>query len=363
MHSTKTAHPTWVDEYVRSIQQAFEHMVPGNWGPVDAFKIYDELQGMIIERIHEAVLNLKGRGVTPDDAAETFSTPSSIHNALFHLCIEYVAWRKKDKQKFREVAEYLVGMLSARRMEDVFALNKNVVHTNKEIEDILRAVPWEKGTPEAARILGKLYNSAAALAFSLYRDFFPQESNEVYGPYDTSAKFGLGTILVIKHFTKMRPIELWPWAKDFKTSEIKIYCIYKDVTFRCEFIGMHSVYTGDLARGLQAYAVEIDGQFENDKGKLNALTEELEKIAVDKFQITARFTNEEAKQKVLEWVCYQFNKFFELAGMDWHPTQEMMERARAAKIPDRCIIERAPTLDEYWNSPEYEGYWLKDLYT
>lgn len=49
-------------------------------------------------------------------------------------------------------------------------------------------------------------------------------------------------------------------------------------------------------------------------------------------------------------------------GMDWRPTEEMVKVVEGKDFPDRYELEEFPTYEDYCSSPEFEVYWLKELY-
>lgn len=354
-------YPKWIGEYTASLHNAFVGMVPSRWGSIDYFAILPRLQGTFIDKVHEAVTKLKAAGKTPEELITVFSCPSTLRCALYFLAEEYRSVEQKNKVQCKEVMEYLVSVLRAWTPNDTFALSTNQAHTPQEVGDIL-APSFGMGSVEVARELGRLYNSAAAVAFALYRDMFPQDSHEVYGPYDASEKFGAGAVLVIKDFPKIKPLDLWPGAKDFRHARVRIFQVYKGVDFTCDWIGMHSKYQGDLMQGLVAFGVEIDGVWTTDVATIKEVRLELESVAVEQSKVYEGMDYEAWLHKTLEWECYQFNKFFELAGMDWRPTQKMLNAVAGVQANMGFGVDSFPSIEEYATSPEFEVYWLKDLY-
>ncbi len=355
-------YPKWIDEFAKAFHNAFTKMIPITWGPVNADSVISFLNGAFLSKVHQAIIEIKNQGYKIEEVAKTFSCPSTIRVALPFLIWEYQGSEPKNKAQFKEVAEYMVEVLSCLAKKDIFAYESNIAHTDKEIEDILNKTDWKSGNKEAARELGKLYNSVASLGFSLYGDFFPQDSHEVYGPYDASKKFGKDTILIIKHFPKIKPIEIWPEIKKLKYSNVKIFQIYKNVQFRCETIGMHSIYEGDIINNLLSYFVVVDSIPQNSIEKIKELSDYFAKVATEQSIVYEKLSKEERKIKILEWDCYQFINFFKLAEMDWRPTKEMLEAVKDKEVGDRYELEKFPSFEEYVQSPEHEIYWLKDLY-
>ena len=356
-------YPKWIDEYARAVRQFFVDMMPGSFGPVDVFTEIGFLNGKFLSKLHEAVTRLKKKNIPVHEVAKCFPTPSGLRAGLLFAIIEYQFSSPKDKDQFREILDFLIEVLHSLAKRDIFAYESNIIHFPKEISKILNTTVWTEGNPQVARELGKIYTSLAALIYALYKDFFPQDANEIYGPYDAAPKFGKNTTLVIKHFPKkMRPVELWPAIKELKHSEVKIFQVYKNVTFKFRVIGMHPVSKGDLIHNLVAYAVMVDGKLQNDIQKIKTLRDYFVDAAVKQSLVYDSMSKQDLKKKALEWECYQFIDFFKLAGMDWKPTKAMWNAVRDKDIADRMELESFPSVKEYTTSPDYEVYWLKDLY-
>lgn len=355
-------YPKWIDEYAKAFHNAFTKMVPISWGPIDVMSLIASLNSAFISKVYEAITKVKNQGYKIDKIARAFSCPSVLRPALFFLTFEYQNSKPQNKAQFKEVVEYIIEILSYLTKKDVFAYESNIGHRDEEIEFILKKTDWQNGNREIARELGKLYNSLASLVFSLYKDFFPQDSHEIYGPYDASKKFGKKTILLIKHFPKIKPVELWPEIKKLKYSDVKIFQVYRNVKFKCEAIGMHSIYKGDLINNLVSYFVAVDDIPQNSVRKIKELSDYFAEIATKQSMVYEKLSKEELKMKALEWECYQFFEFFKLAQMDWRPTEKMYEAIKDKDVPDRFELEQFSSFKECTTSPEYEVYWLKDLY-
>ncbi|MFQ5621609.1 MAG: hypothetical protein ACE5FT_07280 [Candidatus Nanoarchaeia archaeon] len=344
----------WVDKYATSMHNGFHKMVPASWGPVDTFAVLAALDGAFIDKVHEAVVKLKDKPI--HELKESFSNPSTLRGAILFLAAEYQGCKTKDKDKFKEVIEFLVTILQHMNKKDYFVLSSNVCHSKEDINEWVAEIPWNEGTPQDARELGKLYNSCAALSYALYRDFYPQILLEVYGPYSVSDNL----TLLLKQATETCPVQLWPdFAFSYK--DIKIYQVYEDVQFSCEIIGMHSLYEGDIINGLRKYAVEVDGKFINIE-EVKKLAEEIAIIATKQALRYEDMNQEEVVQKTLEWNCYQFYVFFILAGMDWIPTKEMLDAVKGKSFPERAEFPSFPDLKTYSESSDFEVYWLRELY-
>lgn len=355
-------YPKWIDEYANAVYQAFANMVPSSWGPVDGFAVLTALNGTFLVKLSQAIKTIKSQNRSVDEIARTLSCISSLRATLFFLMYEYQQSNPKSKLQFREIMDFLVEVLKHMAKDDTFARISNIGHSQSEVRVILNEVKWQEGNPAVARELGKLYTSLASLAFALYRDFFPQDSHEIYGPYPACEKFGDETILLIKYFPKIKPIDLWPDFKEAKYKEVKIFQVYRNVKFRCEMIGMHSIYEGDLMKDLVAYAVLVDGEWCNDIQKIKELSQYFAELATKQSLVYENFSKQDLVKKFLEWYCYQFVDFFRLANMDWRPTEAMVESLQGKDISDRLRLDEFPSFGEYMSSPEFEIYWIKDLY-
>lgn len=354
----KEKYPKWIDQLAKSYHKAFLGMTPWSWGPVDVFTVMSALNGTFLNKIEKAIQEVKSKKYPMEEIIKCFPSISSFRIAIYYLVIEYQGSKKKDKERFKEIIEFFVNVLEHATEKDLFGYKSNIIHTEKEIKEVLEKTSMEKGSPEIARELGKLYTSAASLVFALYGDFFPQESHEIFGPY----KISKDSILTIKHFPKIKPIELWPEIKELKYSDLKILQIFKNVEFECELIGMHSLYKGDLINGLVSYAVMVDGKFINDIERIKGIRNYFAEVATKYSSIYDDMSKEELKKKTLEWNCYQFVYLFKLAGMDWRPTEEMIKTMDGLDVELRSESEDFPSFEEYIKNPEFEIYWLKDLY-
>ncbi len=178
------AYPAWIDEYGRSIHQAFAGMVPSRWSSLDGFKAFGSQQGASFDRLEELRKELAKRDISAKELFKLFSTASTIRAEIFFLAIEYARTKDKEacKSNVRSVFDWLDEILSAGMREDKWVLDKNIVHSSEEIAAVLSDTPWIEGNIQAVKGAGKVYVSAASVGFALYRDFFPQEEQEVYGP-------------------------------------------------------------------------------------------------------------------------------------------------------------------------------------
>ena len=357
------AYPAWIDEFAVAMHQALSNMIPSRWSSLDGLKTIATLNGVFLLRIAELIQTHERIGTPIEKLWKLFAHPSSLRSAFLYLIWEYR--HLPDKSEFSSVAkktfDFMDKVLDYGMQEDKWVLNSNKIHSQKEIEEILAITPWVTATPELTRSAGQLYVATASIGFALYRDFFPQEAHEIFGSYDVSEKFGTGAKLVIKYHPKLRPVEFWPEVKDFPYSSIRIYQVFHNVNFRCEFIGMHSIYDGPVVPNTMAIAVEVDGKFLTSE-EIKKTTDIIAHFATEYSHLYEKLSISEMKKKFMEWECYQFVELFKAAGMDWRPTEEMIQILEQADIGVGFGIESLPPFEEFIQSEEWEVVWLKRLY-
>lgn len=354
--------PAAIEAVSRSYYALFASVVPGKWSSLDGFAVYAAYQGAFLERVHQLLEALKRKGVSIQDQARLIENPSSLRWAFVSLLREYGALKYKEplKEKAREIFEWLEAIIEGAMEEDAWAERTNIFHSTQEAQAMLDSAEWIDGEG-AVRDAGKLYVSCASLAFALYRDFFPQDAHEVFGPYDASSRFGKNAMLIVKHFKKLKPVELWPEVARFPYKEVKIYQVLKGVQFSCQLMGMHSDYDGPVVPNTVAVAVEIDGKFISREG-VAAVATEIGRYVVDVSPLYEKLSLKEAKRLFVEWGCYQFIRLFEAAGLDWRPSDAMLAPILAADIPMGAQLESMPSYEEFISSKEWEISWLRELY-
>ena len=305
---------------------------------------------------------LKNKVAAPKKLRLRFLLPLLCVEVFFFLLMEYQKSEPKSKDQCKELLEYLIEILSSIAKKDRWASRSNVAHSDEEIARIVNEIDWQKGSPQAAQALGKFYASLTGLSYALYRDFFNDEGCEIYGPYNAHYHFGKNTIVTIKHFPRIKPRELWPEIAKLKYSDVKIYQVYRNVSFRCELWGVHHIFEGDIINDLVAYAVFADDKTINSLEEIKELVFYFADTALEQSLVYERMSKEDLKKKNLEWLCWKFVDFFKLARMDWRPTEEMWNAVKDKAVANRMELGTFPSFEEYTTSPKYEAYWLKDLY-
>lgn len=352
-------YPQWVDDFAQARYRSEVDSSPLSWGPIDSFVLPKFYEDAFANKLYQAIGILEQKKVSKEIVARSFSTVSALRTGISFLTADYAWTRKKDKEKFRKIFDYLLDLLKIRVPKDIFSLNSNLAHSTAEVEQILQEVQWGEANKEVAQLIGRLNVSLASLVFALFGDLYPQDSNETYGPYYLAGH----ETLIIRQFPEIKPVELWSNTKDFKYSNVKVYLIYQRIQFRTSFIGMHLVSSGDVISGLKRYAIQIDDRWFNSEKEIKNLTEYFAQIAVEQSQILEKTDFEHLKIKALEWVGYKYKGMFELAGMDWRPGQDLLAKIKGVKVATHWESKKIPTWKEYSCSKHNDYHALKDLYS
>lgn len=356
------AYPAWIDEYARSLHPAFEHMVPADWGPLDFFECWKHLNAAFIDRLHDAIVVLKQKDVPLEEIARSFSSPSSFRACFYFTILEYQQSDHGRKDAAREVFDYLDAVLRVMFIRDYWCSKQNVIHSDAEIDTLMDRLAFAEANTEDARVIARLGNAASAMSYVLYRDFYMSESFDVFGPYDVSKHLGPHHTLVVRTYPKMRPVELWPETAGLACNDVTLYLSYENVGMTCEFIGAHTQYTGDTIGGLRRWAIEVDGAPVTDIAEAKRLMQYLGEKTVSYWGLYEGMSRDDLQEKFLEWMGYALKPLFDRAGMDWRPTEAMRENLIGKPVPERLVMSSFPDFEEYTTSPEWEIYWLKELY-
>jgi len=330
----------WIDEFLEAVSKGLAGMDFSTLKPIDCFEMFP----LYAQEGHKRLLKIIETASKQDlkEIADRMHSPSVIRvEMLFALVKARLA--KTDKNTLLKIAEFYNALLQEICLEDHYAKNgKNLIHTQEQVSKI--AGNLKVADSETAKILGKLSNACYHLAYALYSDINPQICYDSFGPYDVSDIFGKGHILVIKQFQNLKPVELWgDKVKDIPFDKIKLHCVYKDVEFSVDNAS-HTQYKGDVINGLKYFGVEVDGQFVDDLFLIKEATDTIGIKSVEIWQALTNLDFESGKVKFLEQRCYNYVHLCKRLGLDWRPTNEMLE-----------AVKRKPLAKGFWPVLEAES--------
>ena len=236
------------------------------------------------------------------------------------------------KKKVKEIMDFFVKVLKAKNKRDIFAIKENICHSRKEIDQLMKNIKWLKGTPEISKTLGKLYLGLSSLVIALMNDWCTDNGIEVFGPYDVSKQFGSDTILVIREFPRLIPVELWPHSKNYKYKQVKIYTVYKNIKLEVEFVGCHTIFEGNLSENLLKFALTVDREYIGNPKTIDNLSDYFIKLAEGQQKRVKDLSFEDLKRKIIAQEFYQLKDFFDLVGIDFKPPSEFIKRIKDKKL-------------------------------
>lgn len=332
----KNNYPKWIDDYAKASYQLFAGNVLKAFQPLDFYHFYPLWYDLWLDRIYQAIKKFRSMKYDISKAVKNFPVPSSSRAVLQKFIIIFPNLTNQKTDQFKEIINFFVEVLENTNKEDVFAYKKNIIHDSNEVQDILKKIELRKATRESAQEIGRIILGMGSLVNGLYNDVVTDMGWDSYGPYDVTEEMkGRESILLIRHFPNLKPIELWPEyleIRDYKFKDVKIYTIYKDIECRINWLGCHPTFNGSLVDNMVQYALLVDGKFINDLEKIKEIKNYYLKLASDQYLRVKQMNFEQLKQKALLQECYQLHTFFEFLGMDWWPTKEMINRVEGKEL-------------------------------
>lgn len=293
--------------------------------PLDFFHFYPLWYDLWIERIDTTLTRLDAHAKPFHEMRKFLPVPSSKRAILQKIIPSYRALPHKRVPQVQRVTEFFVRMLSESCPADPFGKSSTPLHRDHEILDILQNTSWQEGSPQHARMLGKLLTACGSLTHGIYNDLATDFGWDTYGPYDIREGDFQRTLLV-RHFPDLTPTELWSVQYHAPYKDVSIMTMYEDVRWKIGCVGCHTILEkGNPITGLRKWAVIADGHV-LDATDIETLTRHIAERAENLYRVIRMRSFEETKRMVLLQECYQMKKLFDAAGIDWRPTVEMYAR-------------------------------------
>ncbi|MBI5224440.1 hypothetical protein HY989_01065 [Candidatus Micrarchaeota archaeon] len=303
------------------------------------------------EWILEICTEIEKRKMPPSDLHKFVDGPSETLDNLYFTLLDLKSAKipLKDRKK---IALFFHSIIKSWRGRDAYNRKANLIHSQLEVDSLLRGIPFLKGNPEIAKLLGKITNSGYQLVDGLFSDIYMGNGFEYFGKYKSDL-LGKNQILVIKSFQNLKPISLWSNARSFPADRVKIYCIYENVDFWLDGVTCHSQYRGDPIKGLKKWALEMDGEFIGGMNHAIGLNKDLSEICQEQWITLLALDFEHLKQRGLEFRCFFLNRL-----------RRHLELVEGPSGAMRKAVKGKPFADEkYWkipkNSNKRREYWKK----
>lgn len=291
-----------------------------------------------IKRMLKAIKLAKKIGLKPKDIAKFFQGPSVPRKELIYSLVDLKVGNIPKKERI-EFVNFWWSVVKEMCVGDHIAAKANIIHSQKQIENLMKNLKWEKATIEKAKETGKISMCLNSFTYGIHSDIFAHNGFENFGPYDVSKYFGgKKHIMVIKTWFNLKAKELWPNLKDFKFDKLKIFAVYKDMDYTIDIYN-HQWYSKSTVTQLVRYAVLIDDKyFCNSLKEMKELVGYIGRFAVKQYEKYREEGFETAKKMWVLQRSYQFKDFFKAVGLDWED-KEMIERVKG----------KALRHDPYWD--------------
>ncbi len=342
-----------IDDFLRAIEEIFAGMDPKtfwplNGGQTDSYFDVDEALDMYYR------LNKLKEKLSIKEIADLMPPADIIRLFLEHNAIIGLKVAKKlnianlTQEQIIDYTLFLFQILKQKVKGDIFCLDgKNILLGKEETKEILFKTNWNKPlNKEENRQIASLIVTANNLCYTLFYDEFMAGGFYIHGPYNASEVFGKETILLIREYHNLKPIEIWPDLQiPYKT--LRILGIYKNTDIKINFAN-HPTTTIPLPDKLIAYKVYLDDKEITIK-YIESLMELFDHITSKQTKKINALSDLDKVRKGAEIAFYLFKKLRESMGDNWKPPVTV--EATIQKFGDRFIkqfqYKEKPSL-EHW---------------
>jgi hypothetical protein len=329
---------SWIEQYKIASFRLFSGQTLEGFQPIDFYHFFPLWYDLWMERSAHVMKLLDGHA----KLAGALPTPSSMRAIIIKIIASYTAAPQK-KDAYRIVTSFLARRLEEACPDDPFGKNSTPLHTKQQYGNFMRTLPWRDADLPAARQFGRLITAAGSLVHGLYNDLVTDFSWDTYGPYEVN-----GQTLLIRAFPNLRP-NLWDEALLPSMKNIEMYGVYEGMEWDIAFIGCHTIpKSGNPVTSLKKFVVLADGKPASD---IQETLEEISSKAEALYRLIRTKNFEELKEMVMLQECYQFKTLYDLAGVDWRPTEQMRARIRGTPLlqgvfPHGKLMETVEEYDE-----------------
>lgn len=324
-------YPEWIDKYAQTLYDLLKTHDTEALLPFNGFNFYPLFDDLWINKIHKAIQKYNESEFGIEDIIKYLPTHSSLKFNLLEIIID-LKTAHTDTLKAKKIVDFFVTAIKARAVADDW-VNDNRIIDYKDADKIIKEKNLIKADRSLAVEVAKLTAGCGCLVHGLYNDFCTDFGYDVFGPYVLSNRFGKHATLFVRHFLDLKACDIWPKRHDgFPYETIKIHSAYNNVIAKSHYMGCHMVYEQSLIDNLAYFQVEIDGKFVNSLDELRNVKDVVLADASSQYVKYKNLGFEEHKRIWLWQLCYQFKDFFGKMGVDWRPSDEMINRVKNKKL-------------------------------
>lgn len=316
---------SWIEEFAKGSFSLYSGNTISAFQPLDFFHFYGLWYDLWLERVISAMEKVDAENKSYQDLKDVLPTPSNMRALLQKAIPAYMGSDRSKKELYKRYTNFIARMLTEACPEDPFGISRTPLHLKGELTDIMIATNWLSATPLEAKTTGRLITAAGSLVHGLYNDVVTDFGWDTYGPYENQEKNEQKYTLLIRNFPDLQPEEIWPKELESPVKRIQIFQLYQNVQWAIGFVGCHTlVNEGNPITGLKYYSIVADGKVlsaEEAEKLITELGQKAEKIYLE----IRKKDFEQIKQLVMLQECYQLKALFDLANLEWRPTNEMLE--------------------------------------
>ncbi|MFH0971002.1 MAG: hypothetical protein V1835_00395, partial [Candidatus Micrarchaeota archaeon] len=314
-------YPDWMGKWLNSLVRGMGAMDEATWSPFDIFRFNPYYSDLAVTRMGEAASKLEEKNPDLGKLAKHLNSPQVTRVEMYLAATDLKASGMNREKIGPRIFEFYNRVLHVQCKRDYYGENSSYVHSDEELRELVEKVPWEKGSFENGREIGRLINSLSELSWSLYSDYFYPRSYKNLGPYAVNLA-GRKT-LIVREYTDCKPIEIWGESRLNPAKHVKILTAYNPAAG----IGMdwieHIYAKKNLPRNLTHFAIWADGKWLGMDDAIE-LRHKFEECAAEQFERFSNLPYEEVKKKLITFRYYELKEFYTELGMEWRPTKEML---------------------------------------
>jgi hypothetical protein len=316
-----------IDRYLDALMEAMSRMDPMAHWPLRIEEIAAYFTDLEAQDIYQNMLILKRKRTSLEEISKLFPGPSFIREFLPDL-IAGSKFTKLSKQDRIDLVEWFLDLLKPMIVGDIFCKKgRNLLLRGQEVKKLVRSTQWLKPVSiKDAQKLHRLSSSLLTLVWALYFFPWPNMGFEIHGPYDVSKIFGGNSILLIRDFFDLRPVDLWPNTKELNHSRVKILTVYHDVDLAIDIFN-HMTYTTNLSSATSKFAVFFD-QRNAALEEITRITAKLLEKSSEISQIVEKMSKEEKVIKFIKIRYYGLKKLRGYFTERWQPPATVRNRMR-----------------------------------
>lgn len=328
---------SWINEFAKGSFSLYSGNTISAFQPLDFFHFYGLWYDLWLKRVSNVMDELDVENKSYAELKHLLPTPSNMRALLQKAIPAYIGSKRVNPELYFRYTQFISRMLMESCVSDPFGIKSTPIHTPNERKEMIQNNDWRVASQVEARLLGKLVTAAGSLVHGLYNDVVTDFGWDAYGPYDNEVMNGEKYTLLIRNFPDMTPLDLWPQDFLSQYKQIQIFQLYQDVQWEIGCVGCHTIVkSGSPITGLKYFSVVADSQVLNTDQVSNLILD-LGAKAESIYREIRKKDFEELKQMVMLQECYQLKTLFQAAGVDWRPSEEMLDSIQGRELLEHVL--------------------------